>query len=89
MKALKVMSVVAVAVFVSLLIFVFFRAEWARASTGGAAAPRRAASGLARSEAPGLPLHPKTYASYPVVSTANSSGLFEVANTTGGMLSAE
>ena len=25
-----------------------------------------------------LPLHPKTYASYPVVSTANSSGLFEV-----------
>ena len=25
-----------------------------------------------------LPLHPKTYACYPVVSTANSSGLFEV-----------
>ncbi len=25
-----------------------------------------------------LPLHPKSYASYPVVSTANSSGLFEV-----------
>ena len=25
-----------------------------------------------------LPLHPKTDASYPVVSTANSSGLFEV-----------
>ena len=25
-----------------------------------------------------LPLHPKTYASCPVVSTANSSGLFEV-----------
>ncbi len=25
-----------------------------------------------------LPLHPKSYASYPVMSTANSSGLFEV-----------
>ena len=25
-----------------------------------------------------LPLHPKTYASYPVVSSANRSGLFEV-----------
>ena len=25
-----------------------------------------------------LPLHPKTYACYPVVSTVNSSGLFEV-----------
>ena len=36
------------------------------------------AFGLVRNFHFELPLHPKTYASYPVVSTANSSGLFEV-----------
>ena len=48
------------------------------AATGGAAAAKAGAGGINRIFHFELPLHPKTYASYPVVSTANSSGLFEV-----------
>ena len=44
----------------------------------GLSSPRETHRRLSRNFHFELPLHPKTYASYPVVSTANSSGLFEV-----------
>ena len=50
----------------------------AQAAPRSVAACRRTAAGSDRNFHFELPLHPKSYASYPVVSTANSSGLFEV-----------